>query len=120
MTDLYFVRVGRFLKIGKTRDITERFRIISCHAPTKPELVGVLHGQGWQEKAWHRAFRKIQSHPEWFKICRPLKETVGAALRGEDWSKVGPEWFQRDAAALLNDLRDRGDAIPLPSRAGVM
>jgi hypothetical protein len=108
--DLYFVRVGRHLKIGRSRDVRERFRIISCHAPTKPELVGVLAGAGPTERVWHFAFRKIRSHREWFRICGPLKQTVDAALRGEDWTRtMGPEEWRDDIAAAFNDLRGEGD-----------
>ena len=99
--DLYFVRVGRWLKIGRSGDIQERLRIISCHAPTPPELVGVLAGEGRQEKVWHYAFRKTRSHREWFRIGPALKETVDAALRGEDWMQtVGPEGWRQDVLAF--------------------
>jgi hypothetical protein len=98
--DLYFVRVGRFLKIGRTRNMGERLRILSCHAPTPPEVVGVIAGAGHTEKVWHFAFRKIQSHREWFKICPPLKDAVNAALRGEDWKLVGPRWWRDDIDAF--------------------
>jgi hypothetical protein len=78
--DLYFVRVGRFLKIGRTRNMTSRMRMIRCHAPTPPELVGVIKGAGSQEELWHSRFAHLRSNREWFKITLELKVAVDAAL----------------------------------------
>lgn len=83
--DLYFVKVGPYLKIGRTRDLKERLRILACHAPVAPKLIGAIAGAGPTEKAWHYAFRNINSHREWFKIAPALKRSVDAALRGESW-----------------------------------
>lgn len=81
--DLYFVRVGRFLKIGRTTNIQSRMRMIRCHAPTPPELVGVIAGAGSQERQWHRAFKHLQSNREWFRITPELKAAVDTALAQE-------------------------------------
>jgi hypothetical protein len=78
--DLYFVRVGRFLKIGRTTNLESRMRMIRCHASTPPELVGTIRGGGWQERDWHRQFRHLQSNREWFRITPELKAAVNAAL----------------------------------------
>jgi hypothetical protein len=101
--DLYFIRVGRHLKIGRTRNLKERLRILSCHAPTPPEVVGTIQGAGGTEKVWHYAFRRLRSHREWFRIAPSLKQTVDAALRGEDWMRtVGPEEWRADVLAFAN------------------
>lgn len=118
--DLYFVRVGTFLKIGRSRNVPERLRILSCHAPTEPELVGTIPGAGRMEKVWHYAFRHSQSRREWFKTTPPLKEAVNAALRGEDWiATCGPERWREEVALFAHErgLRGRGDASN-PARAG--
>jgi hypothetical protein len=78
--DLYFVRVGRFLKIGRTTNIGARMRMIQCHAPTPPELVGMIAKGGWQEADWHQDFRHLRSNGEWFRITPELKAAVNHAL----------------------------------------
>jgi hypothetical protein len=99
--DLYFIRVGRFLKIGRTRNLKERLRILSCHAPTKPELVGSIPGAGATERVWHYAFRRARSHREWFRITGSLKQTVDAALRGENWLETaGPDWWRAEVTSF--------------------
>lgn len=105
--DLYFVRVGEFLKIGRSRNLKERFRIIRSHSPTTPELIGSIAGAGHTEKAWHYAFRMIQSRGEWFKIGPALKEAVNAALRGEDWMELGPQRWRDEVQrfAIRRNLR---------------
>lgn len=78
--DLYFIRVGEFLKIGRTRNLKARLGHIKCHAPTPPVLVGSLPGKGWQEKEWHRAFRHLRTHGEWFAITPELSAAIDAAM----------------------------------------
>jgi hypothetical protein len=78
--DLYFVRVGRHLKIGHATNMASRMRSISCHAPTPPEIVGIIKGAGADEGEWHRRFSHLRSNREWFKITSELKRAVDNAL----------------------------------------
>jgi len=80
--DLYFVKVGRFLKIGHTTNLAVRMRMIHCHAPLPPELIGTVKGGGHQERDWHRRFAHLQSNREAIRKRPILAGSLQPTQRG--------------------------------------
>lgn len=79
MGDLYFIRVGEFIKIGRTTNLDARIRMIDCHAATALELLGVIVGAGYLERSWHKTFRHLRSKGEWFRETPELCQAIEMA-----------------------------------------
>lgn len=83
--DLYFIRSGDAVKIGRSGNVEFRLTRLRMVCPVPLELHAVLPGAGDTEAIWHLAFHDKRMHGEWFVWNRRLERAVKAALGGKDW-----------------------------------
>jgi hypothetical protein len=74
--DLDFIRVGEFVKIGRSHDPDDRISRLQCAMPYEIEEITILSGKGWDEKAWHKRFASRRVRGEWFQWCDEIKDAV--------------------------------------------
>jgi hypothetical protein len=83
--DLYFIRKGDNVKIGRAKDPANRLKALQTGCPEKLELAEVLDGRGYEERVWHKAFANERLHGEWFLMSRQLSKAISLAARGRRW-----------------------------------
>lgn len=72
---VYFVRKGGYIKIGFTRNLTERLRSLGCK-PT--DVVATMPGRFCDEANLHARFAHLRDHGEWFRIDPDLVSLIAA------------------------------------------
>ena len=65
---IYFVRQGRYVKIGFTDNPKKRISTIQVSVPTKIEMMLLIEGGRKLEKELHDRFHKQRTNGEWFLI----------------------------------------------------
>jgi hypothetical protein len=80
--DLYFVRAGDAVKIGRTNNIMARLRNIQAHNHEQINCLLLVKGAGATEKALHRKFAAKRLRGEWFAWCPEIEDEI-ERLRGE-------------------------------------
>jgi hypothetical protein len=65
--DLYFVRAGDALKIGRTTNIAARLAKMQVDNHEELNCLLLARGQGLAERAWHRHLRAHRIRGEWFR-----------------------------------------------------
>lgn len=83
---IYFVRDGKYVKIGYTQD-ADRFRTrLSSLQVGNPRMLEVLalmsHGGPRTESELHRLFAPWRVGGEWFELSTPVKHAVRVATEG--------------------------------------
>jgi hypothetical protein len=73
---VYFVRVGRYVKIGSTRDFPRRIVDIQIGSAEELELLCTIPGDHKKEKELHQKFRNAHLRGEWFAISDELRGFV--------------------------------------------
>lgn len=76
---IYFVRCGRFVKIGVTGDLPTRFKYLSLASPEKPELLLSVMGKMTIEREYHERFAHLRSNREWFRLEGELVDFLRTA-----------------------------------------
>lgn len=71
---VYFVRSGRFIKIGYTGNLNARLGQLGTSSPTVLQVLAVVDGDRDTEVAYHERWAKYRSHGEWFKYGPEIKE----------------------------------------------
>lgn len=66
--DLYFIRCGEFVKIGRADDVQQRFRQLSASNPYDLTIIRILSKEGYREKEMHQYFQDSRVKGEWFRI----------------------------------------------------
>ena len=74
--DLYFVRAGNAVKIGRTTNMETRLRHIQAHNHERVELAVLVEGGGWMERDYHARFRARRLHGEWFERCPEIEAEI--------------------------------------------
>ncbi len=77
--DLYFIRAGDAVKIGRTRDVAARVRNIQANNHEEVDCLVVLKGRGHEEKVWHQQFRDGHIRGEWFRWSPEIELAVNEA-----------------------------------------
>lgn len=85
---VYFVRSGDLVKIGRSRFVKERLNALQLHATTTHQLIGTVPGGYRDERQWHKRFAAIRSHREWFHATEELMTTIRAAIANSGRSAV--------------------------------
>ena len=122
---LYFITNGtNACKIGRTRDVARRVANLQNANPLPLKVELVLPGMGWQERAWHTAFRTIKLQGEWFRCHQILGRAIDAAERGDEWiatlASPYPHLTDQQWCDRIADLEeDLICALPLRSEAEV-
>lgn len=85
---VYFIRQGRFVKIGTSVNPSRRFDQL-CRAADRthrpiivegsPELTACVPGSSFHERQLHRKYKGQRDAGEWFELNDALREEVAAA-----------------------------------------
>ena len=77
---IYFLRSGKFVKIGRTRNLERRMdELLRSHdIPFRNdvELLGQFNGSCWDETRLHSAFEDLRFNGEWFRHGAPIRELI--------------------------------------------
>lgn len=95
---IYFFRAERdsedikagWIKIGVTRQLTERIYSITCDIGHKPTLLGVVSGGQFEEWKLHKRFASQRRYREWFCPEASLEEFIGAEAKPWDGKDEPP------------------------------
>jgi hypothetical protein len=77
--DLYFIRAGSAVKIGRTINVVNRLAKMQADNHEELDCVLVLRGRGHEEPEWHKRFRSAHIRGEWFRWTEPLEGAVMVA-----------------------------------------
>lgn len=80
-TFIYFIKAGKFIKIGRSRSWRKRMVGISTSTPHKIEVLLVLRGEDDQEGATHRQFERFRVKGEWFKDHPEIRSYIAYKKR---------------------------------------
>lgn len=64
---VYFVRCGRFVKIGRANNIERRINEIQTHSPATVEFIAAFRGGATEEFSLHSRFNHLAERGEWFR-----------------------------------------------------
>ena len=73
---VYFVKAGRFVKIGFSTNVAKRLAALQTSQPHKLRLLAVVEGDLSTESALHARFAELRHQGEWFRWKDPLKNFV--------------------------------------------
>jgi hypothetical protein len=85
--DLYFIRAGDAVKIGRAVDVWTRMANMQVNNHLELDCICRLRGRGHEERAWHSFFRTHHIRGEWFQWTPAMAEAVRLARAGEEWWK---------------------------------
>ena len=90
--DLYFVQMGADgpLKVGRSRNVPARVRIMQTGNPVPLKMRGVLRGRGWEERCWHFALSQFHVDGEWFEPSSDLSAAIECAKDDGEWWELLP------------------------------
>lgn len=74
--DLYFIRAGDAVKIGRTIDIVNRLGKMQADNHEKLDCLLLLRGQGHVEAEWHKRFERQRIRGEWFRWTSELHAAI--------------------------------------------
>lgn len=75
--DVYFLRIGGYVKIGWTSDLGKRMR----QYPPDTQLLAVKPGTRKDENRLHKKFAHLKTHGrEWFPLAPQIMEEVGRTV----------------------------------------
>ena len=80
MSRVYFIRAGRFIKIGVAINVGERLRYLQISNPEKLVLIGHIAGNEHLEKAIHKKFERLRERSEWFRVGKSLLSFIEETL----------------------------------------
>lgn len=77
-THLYFIRLGDFVKIGKSKDPKKRMKTFQTGMPIDPKLIYTATHKGHLEGIMHRCFNELMSknNGEWFYYHPAIKSFI--------------------------------------------
>lgn len=67
-SDLYIIRCLQYVKIGTTKDLTERLRTIKSGNPFPLEVLYYGVNEGMSEQYWHDVFKHKHHSGEWYLL----------------------------------------------------
>jgi hypothetical protein len=65
---VYFLRMGRSVKIGFSRDVRKRMKAIQTACPEPTEVLKVIPGVVNTERYFHEHFAQYRMQGEWFRL----------------------------------------------------
>jgi T5orf172 domain len=84
---VYFLRSGRFVKIGYSTNPNERFR---QHSVSNPDLetLAIIPGTRSTERELHNKFEHLRHNREWFHLTEDLRAAIqGLAAEAKEQTK---------------------------------
>jgi hypothetical protein len=77
---VYFVRTGKYLKIGISRYVEKRLKAMQIGNSKRMILIGVIEGSNALEKSLHKKFERFKTRGEWFHYTPELKAAVAELI----------------------------------------
>lgn len=98
--EVYFIKVGKYYKIGATRDLYSRFNSIQVCSPRECVLVHSIKTNDMikTEKLFHAMFERCKMRGEWFN----LTDTDVMYIKSGIYSKA-----ITDSIGVIDDCRDK-------------
>lgn len=87
---VYFLRAGDFVKIGYTTDLAGRLKRLQTGSPHELKLLMLQRGSKETERGFHRQFRPLQAHGEWFKLEGALLDYLNKQYERQKAGGVHP------------------------------
>ncbi len=89
---VYFVKSGRFVKVGRSSDVDSRLNSIKTSAAYGVKLLLTIPCRDFQEsvsleKIVHNLFSVYRTTGEWFKYSKGMRAFIRAAGKGEQGKK---------------------------------
>lgn len=78
---IYFIRCGRYVKIGHAHDPLKRLIALQIGSPEPLELIGAVEGGASAEGILHAHFKPYRVRGEWFLVCDEIKAFLASAER---------------------------------------
>ena len=80
-SDLYFIRCDDRIKIGRSRNVSQRLRDLTTQSG-RPDyvLIGIVKGAGSYENALHRQFASQRICGEWFQASDELEKIIASLV----------------------------------------
>lgn len=83
---IYFVKSGRFVKIGYAADVASRIKSVLTNNPHEVKLLATFEGGRTMESRLHRLFADERYAREWFHYGSRLKRFLrNASARGVEF-----------------------------------
>jgi hypothetical protein len=79
LTNVYFIRCGDYVKIGKGNNPELRLREFQCGNPHVLEIMGSFAATPAEERRLHLAFEQFHHRNEWFYLSRVLRDFIASA-----------------------------------------
>lgn len=72
-TNIYMVKCGNYVKIGKAKDVQKRLSQLQIGSPQKLELIGSTFVDEAMEFYLHNKLEKYRVRGEWFVDCKEVQ-----------------------------------------------
>jgi hypothetical protein len=86
--DLYFIRAGNAVKIGRAANVFERMVNMQANNHLELDCICRLPRRGFEERHWQSFFRDSWIRGEWFEWTPELADAIGLARRGQRWWSI--------------------------------
>lgn len=73
---VYFIRCGRYVKVGYSQDCESRLSALRTTTPHDVDLLGTLTGGREAERAIHQLLARLRHRHEWFRLSPGLKKAI--------------------------------------------
>jgi hypothetical protein len=83
--DLYFIRAGDAVKIGRAVGVFERMVNMQSNNHLELDCICRLPGRGHEERQWQMYFRDIWIRGEWFDWMPEVADAIECARRDKQW-----------------------------------
>jgi len=85
---IYFVRSGKFIKIGTSIDPNKRLGSLQTANPNKLKVRAVLNGGYKTEIGLHQLFEKSRIRGEWFRLTEEITWYIIAIQHNPDVNNI--------------------------------
>lgn len=76
LTNIYFIRCGEFVKIGRGGDPEQRAKDLQTGNPYEIEVMGSFTGTEAEERRLHAAFQQFHHRAEWFFLSNTVRAFI--------------------------------------------
>jgi hypothetical protein len=78
---VYFLESNGLIKIGRAKSIKNRLRSLRSGSSSPIRLIHYVNGGKSQEAIFHKRFKHLRQHLEWFLLEEDLRDYLVSALR---------------------------------------
>lgn len=116
---IYFIKTGRYVKIGCSDDPAGRLKQLQTSSPTRLKLVATMPGSFQTECELHKVFDRFRVKGEWFRYDGQLKWCIVAIKDvGNPYPVVCVRSLQQAGAHL--QIRQKRNRLPKSKLASRM